>query len=260
MTHHGAPCWYELATAPGHLGAAGDFYAQVLGWTVADAGMPGFTYHLASAGADRVAGLMDMPPDVTGMPPFWLIYFAVTDADATAAAVTRAGGKVHRPVAAIPGTGRFAILADPQGVGFGILEPAPMESGPQQGSAFDQQRDGHGNWNELATTDPAAAMAFYGAIFGWTKTRAMDMGQAGTYDTFAWNGTDVGGMMRKAPAIPGPGHWLPYFGTQGVEAAISRITAAGGSVIHGPQDVPNGAVIAVATDPQGAHFAVVGPK
>jgi hypothetical protein len=258
MTHHGAPCWYELATAPGHLGAAGDFYGRVLGWTVADAGMPGFTYHLASAGGDQVAGLMDMPPDVTGMPPFWLIYFAVTDADATVAAVTAAGGRVHRPVAAIPGTGRFAILADAQGVGFGILEPLPTDG--SGGRAFDQQKDGHGNWNELATSDPAAAMTFYGKVFGWTKTRAMDMGPMGTYDIIAWNGTDMGGMMRKAPEIPGPGHWLPYFGTSGVTAAMDRIASAGGRVIHGPQDVPGGAFIAVATDPQGAHFAVVGPK
>ena len=48
--------------------------------------------------------------------------------------------------------------------------------------------------------------------------------------------------------------------TNGVEAAIGRIEKAGGKVAHGPMEVPGGAFIAVAQDPQGAWFAVVGPK
>ena len=43
-------------------------------------------------------------------------------------------------------------------------------------------------------------------------------------------------------------------------AAMARISDAGGTVMHGPQEVPGGAFIAVARDPQGAHFAIVGPK
>nr|MCS5601772.1 VOC family protein [Paracoccus sp. (in: a-proteobacteria)] len=82
---HGKPCWYELTTSKGNLAAAGDFYGAVLGWSIRDAGMDDFSYHLASAGDDRVAGLMEMPPDVSQMPPNWLIYFAVEDADGAAA-------------------------------------------------------------------------------------------------------------------------------------------------------------------------------
>ena len=54
--------------------------------------------------------------------------------------------------------------------------------------------------------------------------------------------------------------WLPYFGTDGVTAAIKRIEAGGGKLAHGPMEVPGDALIAVAQDPQGAWFAVVGPK
>ena len=43
-------------------------------------------------------------------------------------------------------------------------------------------------------------------------------------------------------------------------ASMFVVAAAGGRVAHGPQDVPGGAFIAVATDPQGAWFAVVGPR
>lgn len=261
MTHHGSPCWYELTTAPGALAQAEAFYTAVLGWTFADAGMEGFTYHLASHGGDRVAGAMEMPEDTPGMAPFWMLYFAVDDADKAVAAMGAAGARVHRPVMPIPGTGRFALLADPTGAGFGILEPLPMPEGGA-GGAFDQKKEGHGNWHELMSTDPKAAMAFYGQTLGWTPGQSMPMGEMGSYDLFQWQGTDIGGMVRRAKGMPGPGgsFWMPYFGVNGTEAAMKRIDAAGGTVLHGPMEVPGGAFIAVARDPQGAQFAIVGPK
>jgi predicted enzyme related to lactoylglutathione lyase len=53
--------------------------------------------------------------------------------------------------------------------------------------------------------------------------------------------------------------WLYYFGVESVEGAIARITAGGGTVLHGPGEVPGGAPIAQARDPEGAAFALVGP-
>jgi predicted enzyme related to lactoylglutathione lyase len=254
---HGTPCWYELCTSKGELGAAEDFYRQVLGWTIQDAGVEGFEYHLAVSDGDMVAGLMVMPEDAGEMPPFWMIYFAVDDADRAAADIGAAGGRVVRAPADIPGTGRFAIVADPQGAAFGILQPEPMEGGGA-GNAFDQGKAGHGNWNELMTTDPEAGFGFYSALFGWQKSRAVDMGEMGTYQLFSHDGTDIGGMMGLGNS-PVPA-WLPYFGANGIDAAIGRIDAAGGKLAHGPVEVPGGAFIAIAQDPQGAWFAVVGPK
>jgi predicted enzyme related to lactoylglutathione lyase len=254
----GRPIWYELMTSGGSLGAAEAFYGDVLGWSVRDSGMEGFTYHLASADSDLVAGLMETPPDAGGMPPFWMIYFAVDDADRTAAAIEAAGGRIHRAPADIPGTGRFAVAGDPQGAGFGILAAQPMEGGGEGGNAFDQAKAGHGNWNELMTTDPAAAFRFYSGLFGWEKSRAVDMGEMGTYQLFSHGEADIGGMMGLGHA-PSP-CWLPYFGVNGVSAAIGRIETAGGRLAHGPMEVPGGAFIAVAQDPQGAWFALVGPK
>ena len=255
---HGTPCWYELSTSEGSLGAAEAFYGAVLGWTAKDAGMEGFEYHLASSGGDMVAGLMVMPADAGAMPPFWMIYFAVDDADKAAADITAAGGRVHREPADIPGTGRFAVVGDPQGAGFGILQPEPMPGQEGAGGAFDQKKEGHGNWNELMTSDPEAGFRFYSGLFGWQKSQAVDMGPMGVYQVFSHDGTDIGGMMGLGNS-PVPA-WLPYFGTNGVDAAIGRIEAAGGKLILGPMEVPGPAFIAVAQDPQGAYFAVVGPK
>ncbi len=253
---HGAPCWYELTTLPDQLAAAQRFYAGVLGWSFQDAGMPAFEYRLASAGGDMVAGAMGMPPDVSGMPPMWMIYFAVDDCDAAARAIREAGGRIHREPTDIPGTGRFAIAGDPAGAGFGILQPLPMPGG-DGGQAFDSTRPGHGQWNELMTADHAGAYDFYSRLFGWTRSTAMDLGEMGTYQLFAHGGTDIGGMMGLGN-WPMP-CWLPYFGVTGVRPAIDRALADGGTVVIGPMEVPGGSWIAVMRDPQGAHFAVVGP-
>lgn len=255
---HGKPCWFELATNKGALPQVEGFYADVLGWSFADAGMPDMAYHLASSDGDMVAGAMEMPEDVVGMPPFWMIYLTVDDADAAADRIRALGGKVFREPADIPGTGRFAIAADPQGAAFGIMAPAPMDPAPEPDcGAWNQRKDGHGNWIELMSTDPAAGFDFYAALFGWTRGEAIGMGEMGTYQLFAWQGADIGGMMGLGNA-PQP-CWLPYFGVNGVGAAIARIKDAGGTILHGPTEVPGPAFIALARDPQGGHFAIVGP-
>ena len=48
----------------------------------------------------------------------------VEDVDATAANVTKLGGKVHMPPFDIPEVGRSAVVADPQGAAFGLFKPA----------------------------------------------------------------------------------------------------------------------------------------
>lgn len=255
---HGRPVWYELMTSAGGLGAAEAFYGALLGWRFEDAGMEGFTYRLARADGELVAGLMEPPPDAEGMPPFWLTYVAVDDADQAVTMIEAAGGGVHREPADVPGTGRFAVVADPQGAAFGILAPQPMEGGETGGRAFDLTRVGHANWNELMTTDPDAAFGFYSGLFGWEKSRDVDMGDAGSYRIFSRRGEDIGGVMGLGDA-PTP-CWLPYFGVTGVTEAIDRATSAGGRIAHGPLSVSGRMTIAVGQDPQGAWFALVGPE
>ena len=247
---HGLPCWYELGAKD--LGKAQAFYAAVLGWTVADSGTPGMTYLIARASGAMVAGLMQTEGE---QPQAWNIYFAVDDCDATVAAATGLGARVYVPPADIPNTGRFAILADPQGATFCVLQPLPMADGTG-GSAFDLRKQGHGNWNELVTADPAAAMGFYGALFGWTLSRSMEMGPGMTYHMIAREGVDIGGTF----AAPGaPPFWKPYFGVTSAKAAVEAVTAAGGRVMHGPDEIPDGSFTLQITDSEGVMLALVGP-
>ncbi|WP_112312343.1 VOC family protein [Pseudogemmobacter bohemicus] len=251
MSFHGTPCWYELCTASAETARA--FYGPLLGWSFQDAGMEGFAYGLAARDGAMIAGIME--PD-TAMPEFWMVYFAVDNCDQSVAKAKVLGANVHRAPEDIPGTGRFAILTDPQGVTFGVLQPLDG----QEGTAFDQAKPGHGQWHELHSTDPEAGFQFYAALFGWSATDAMDMGADGKYQLFAQGGRDIGGMMGMVGMEGAPPHWLPYFGVSGVDAATAAIPVAGGKVLHGPVEVPGGAWITMALDPRGAAFAVVGPR
>lgn len=255
MSFHGTPCWFELATSD--LDAAKSFYGAVFGWETSDSVMPDFEYRLASAGKDKVAGMMPLEMCPEGVPPNWLVYFAVDNCEAAAMDVAEAGGHVLQEPTVIPRTGQFAVLADPQGAVFGILEPEPMDT-PPEGGAWDQRAAGHGNWLELMSTDPQAGMAFYCRLLGWAPDQAMDMGAMGKYHLFTHHGAQIGGMMGLGPA-PVP-NWLPYFGVDDVAAAIKAIRGNGGTLSNGPVEVPGPALICVAQDPQGAWFAIVGPK
>lgn len=251
MSFHGTPCWYELCTRGADQ--AQDFYGPLLGWSFSDAGMPEMDYRLAQKDGVPVAGLMI--PD-SPMPEFWMMYFAVDSCDNTVAKAKGLGANVHRAPDDIPGTGRFAILQDPQGATFGVLQPEPG----QEGTAFDQSKHGHGNWHELHSTDPEAGFQFYAALFGWSATDAMDMGADGKYQLFAHAGRDIGAVMGMVGMEGAPPHWLPYFGVPGTEAAVAQIRTLGGQVLHGPVEVPGEAWIAMALDARGAAFAVVGPR
>lgn len=248
--------WYELLTSD--IAAAAAFYGKVLGWKTRASGVPGMDYRLLAMGAVDVGGLMAVPAEAAanGMRPAWLSYINVADVDASVAAIGTAGGTVHMPPADIPGIGRFAMVADPQGASFYVMTPIG-ETAPSP--SFRPGVPGHGGWHELHTRDWKAALKFYGGQFGWGTAQAMDMGPAGTYLMFnTGSGDAIGGIMDdRETARP---HWLIYFNVDDIDAAKARVKTAGGEVLAEPHEVPGGSWIIRARDAQGAAFALVGPR
>jgi hypothetical protein len=64
-------------------------------------------------------GMFNRPPEMSSMPPFWLVYIHVKDVGKAVDIATKAGAFVQRPRMDIPG-GTIAILGDPQGAGFAL--------------------------------------------------------------------------------------------------------------------------------------------
>ena len=123
LNEPGSLAWTQL-NAKDPAGAK-KFYAALLGWKVQDDEMPAamgggaYTTWLKSDGP--AGGMMAMPKEAPA-PSHWLSYFAVTNVDATVAKSASLGSRTYVPPTDIPGMGRFAVLADPQGATFAIVK------------------------------------------------------------------------------------------------------------------------------------------
>ena len=252
----GLPIWFEL-TAPDPARAA-RFYDRVLGWTTQPSPTPEHGGYLLAAAPDgvSVAGMMAPPP---GAPPNggWGIYFATRDIAATLALAQQRGATILLAPMAIPHVGTIAILRDPQGVDLRLMQPVAQD----EAAPFSQAPDavGHAVWIELATPDPDEALAFYGALFGWTAAGAMPMGQMGDY-TFLAAGDARPGAVMSSVSTQAPARWNSYVLVAEIDTAIVAAQAAGGTVIQGPDEIPGGDYSANILDPDGSQIGLVGPR
>ena len=255
MNPEGTPIWYELMTADPDASKA--FYDNVIGWTIEARPSGPMDYRMIDSGnGGQVGGVMRLTEEMIagGAKPTWLFYIGVDDVDASIAKIEAAGGSVLMPAWDIPGIGRLAMVADPQGIPFYIMRGASDASS----TAFERTGMGKCNWNELSTPDQAGANAFYATVFGWTYPDKMPMGPLGDY-VFIQAGDQTIGATMQTPPQGQPSAWQFYFRAPDIEAAAAKVTAQGGTVHAGPMEVPGGDRIIVASDPHGVMFGVVGP-
>ena len=250
VSSHGCFVWYELTTTDAE--AAKAFYADVVGWGLRDASMPGAAYTLFTAGEDPVAGLTGLSAEARkmGAQPRWTGYVGVDDVDATTDRLRRLGGTVYVPPTDVPDVSRFSVVADPQAATLALVKG--LNSGQDQPAALSSP--GHVGWHELSAVDWEQAFAFYGELFGWQKVDA-DVGGIGTYLIFSAGGHSIGGMFTKPPTVPMP-FWLYYFNVGDIDAAAKRVKSGGGRILEGPLEARGGNRIVRCTDPQGAMFAL----
>lgn len=246
----GVPCWVDLTVSD--VPQAQDFYAAVLGWIFQpdDTGEYG-GYSIGQVDGHAAAGIGPTPQP--GVPSAWTLYLAADDADTTARAVTDAGGTMLLPPGDVGPLGRLFVAADPTGAVFGVWQP-----GEHIGAGWHSAAGGL-TWEDLRTPDPDRARAFYTAVFGY-ETQALEM--AGPeYTTFTLAGAGdqapLGGMGPMFGAPEGtPPHWLVYFGTADLDAALAAARAHGGSQPREPHASPFGRMGSV-MDPFGAVFTLV---
>lgn len=255
----GTPIWFELTASD--QDAAQTFYEAVAGWHIAPSPMPEHGgYRIAEADGIPVAGIRRENPVAPGLPG-WAMYVATADVDGTASRVADLGGRVPFGPVDIPHVGRFAMVSDPQGVVFAVMTPtSPNESRAFGPVPLDSERTlGHGVWVELATPDPEAALAFYGALFGWEKLGAMPMGTMGEY-AFIGRGDLRPGAVMSSESTGAPAGWSWYVHVADIDAAVATVQAKGGTVLQGPNPIPGGSYSAKAVDPEGHLIGLAGPR
>jgi predicted enzyme related to lactoylglutathione lyase len=259
----GVPCWVDTL-APDPEAAMG-FYQGLFGWEFIGPGpMPGDApgrYFVATLHGRDVAGVGSQAGTSAPAVPAWSTYVSVAAVDDAVGRVRDAGGTVVAgPMAASP-AGRFAAVSDPAGAVFCVWE-AEHRQGAQlvnEPSAWAMSM--------LHTTDPDGAKAFYGEVFGWVP-EAFEMGGA---EGALWR---LPGYVGGEPGQPVPRdvvavmvpiadrasiqatpHWSVDFWIADADAAASKATSLGGSVVVAPFDAP-GFRTAVLADPHGAVISV----
>ncbi len=240
--------WHELHTLD--RPSAARFYQQLFGWETKDVPMgPGEPYTLCMRDGKDFAGITkSMAP--AHVPPHWLPYVGVDDVDASAAKIKELGGKILKTPMDIPNIGRFAAVADPQGAALAIYKgnsPYPAEPQTPPPGAF--------CWEELYTSDPAAAAKFYAAAFGYS-IEEMDMGPVGVYRILKRGDRQTAGILKNMPGGPKQPHWLEYVGVKNVDDATKRAQELGAKVHVPATDIPKVGRFSIVQDPTGGGLAL----
>ena len=240
----GVPCWADLMVPD--MPAAAAFYSAVLGWTVPEPDEEYGGYVVAHVGGAAVAGIA---PERPGARTGWTLYVATDDADATVRAAIEHGGTGLLPPGDVGPLGRIGVVADPTGAVFGL-----WQAGTMIGASLVNEPGGL-TWEDLRSTDPDVARAFYTAVFGYRSDPVPGAGP--DYATFALPSeqTPLGGIGGMYGMDAAGSHWIVYFGVPDATAACTTAEQHGGSVAVRDFDTPYGRMAGL-VDPSGVTFWV----
>lgn len=242
----GLPFWIDLTTAD--QPASAEFYRAVLGWDIE--GEPG-GYQTVTVKGLPIGGFIPQP-DGAQNPDTWVTHFLSADIAADCERAERLGGKVMadpRPIE----RGQMALLVDPTGGLFGLIQPAAPTSftaGGEPGCAV---------WHELSVTrDFSPALDFYGELFDWELRTSP--GRAGEieYATAEAEGAAFAGFWNAQGQFPDQvnSFWQTFLGVADLDAAMEQAQAHGGEVIRPAEESPFGRMCLLA-DATGATVTLV---
>ncbi|MCK7594234.1 VOC family protein [Pseudomarimonas salicorniae] len=251
---NGSPAWFELATTD-QTGAKA-FYQALMGWSHQDHPISDDQHYtiFEGDGAEVAAAYTMMPEQAeSGMPPHWDIYFQVADVDASVEKARALGGQVVVEPAEVMEHLRMAVLSDPQGALFCLMQP-------RQHTGVGKLRQPHSvTWVELATSDLDAARSFYGELLGWTLTE--HPGAPVAYRIVETADGRVGGLMQMTEEWGDiPPHWSIYLQTPDIQSSVATATAQGAKLNVPIFPAPGVGQIAQLSDPSGAWFYLIQPE
>jgi predicted enzyme related to lactoylglutathione lyase len=234
----GTPSWVDLGVPD--VDAAAVFYASLLGWKVQEPAPDSGGYRICTLRDRPVAGLGSQTEAQDDT--WWTTYVSVVDCDATVAKVKDAGGTVAGEPTDVPGAGRMAVCADPQGAPFSLWQPVGFA-----GAGYVNE-PGAWCWSELGARAPDKALAFYVEVFGW---RAEPFRDSDTDRVFFVGDMPVASVTAVTEAREA---WAVYFQVDECDAAVERVVELGGKSLGDPTVTPDIGRMAEVADPQGAVF------
>jgi len=236
----GKVVWHDLVTPD--LEKSKTFYGELFGWQFEELSSG---YLLARNEGRPVAGLARL--DATQYTSHWLPLVSVTDIAQGQETTRAAGGKVVLKAFELRGRGQVAVLKDPQGAAFGVLQSShgdPEDRVPGLNTWM---------WNEIWTDDVVGAAGYYGTLFGYEQGAAR-IGKV-TYDYLRRDGKPRVGLLTKPDPEIG-NTWLCYLRVADVAAVTEKARALGGTVLMAPNSQVRNGSVAILADPNGAGFVV----
>jgi predicted enzyme related to lactoylglutathione lyase len=209
---------------------------------------PNGVYTMFNLEGRNTGGCYTLRPDMLaeGVPPHWLLYVSVTDADETAGRISSGGGKIMAGPFDVMEFGRMVVFDDPTAAGIAIWQPKLHQGTGIEGVP------GTLCWADLITSDAARAAEFYQSTFGWQT----DPGTSG-YLHIKNGDQFIGGIPPAGHRPPGvPPHWLAYFLVEECDASTAKARDAGARVYVEPMTMEGVGRWSVVADPQGAVFAL----
>jgi len=243
----GTPTWIDLGIPD--LDRAMTFYGALFGWEF-DVGPAEFGHYTQCLLRGRPVAAIRPNPDPDATDFWWNVYFATDDCDAAAARARDAGGSIITGPMDVLDQGRMAVFTDPGGAFFSVWQP------DRDTAAEVVNQHGSLTWNELLTSDAAAARAFYPPVLGVSE-RTVSMGEGTEYTVLEAGGRAVAGMMQIDTSWgPLPTGWDVYFAVDDCDLSHARALELGGVSVAEPRDTPAGRFAAL-DDPQGGRFSII---
>jgi len=240
--------WFEYVSQDAKK--AQGLFGELFGWSTKTVPMPDGDYTMIAAPDGKTIGGYFASPDPSSKQASWLPYLQVQSAADSAGKVAKAGGTVMKPPFKVGDLATMALVADPHGGGFALWQPVKPED-PGAPAV------GHFCWNELASKDPAASVAFYSKIGGFTSSQ-MDMGGMGTYYLLESDGQRRAGLMAQSSPQQ-PHSWLPYVQVASADHTTEKAKRLGLTVVVPPTQIPNVGRFAIFADGQGAGTGILQP-
>ncbi|MFJ6567810.1 VOC family protein [Streptomyces sp. NPDC091292] len=244
----GAPCWVSLMARD--LEAAQEFYGAVLGWKF-HKGRLGDDFSVASRDGVPVAGISSLATALQ-VAVAWTPYFAVADADVTAARIRERTGTVAVGPIALA-SGRGVLAADRDGATFGIWEGRLY-------AGWDVWHKEAPAWLRLRTRSAFDAAIFYGEVLEWASDRpgSCEVGYEDDEVVLRSGGHVVArlssGALEAAVDPTIRPRWQVYFPVPDVEFCVQAALDSGGALVA--REVTALGPEATLRDPDGGLFTV----
>ena len=246
----GSFCWFELATTDQN--AAKKFYTSLFGWSADDSPMgPDDFYSMFKLDGREAAAAYTMRKEqrAQGVPPHWMLYISVAEADQAVTRAAHMGATVLAPAFDVMDIGRMAVIQDPTGAIFSLWQPKKHQ-GVTIGGV-----DNTVCWADLSTPDPERAGKFYSGLFGWEL--AKDLKDTSGYLHIKNGENFIGGIPPAEHRNPNaPPHWLLYFQVADAKAATDKAAKLGARVLMPLMTLDKVGTWSIIADPQGAVFAL----